>query len=152
MIEAAEEPGVITACNFEGREEMLFELHSEIELWEKSLNKYLEQKKKIFSRFYFVSNQALLDILSNGNNPEIVDGYLGDCFSGMKAVKFVETEWRPYRIWEGMVSKENEYVPFGDQFEFVGAVESYLCDLETKIMKVLRNIAEAAKPQQTIGR
>ena len=36
-----------------------------------------------------------------------------------------------------MVSKENEYVPFGDQFEFVGAVESYLCDLETKMMKVL---------------
>ena len=97
MIGAAEDPGVITACNFEGREEILFELHGEIELCEKSLNEYLEQKKKIFPRFYFVSNQALLDILSNGNNPEIVDGYLGDCFSGTKAVKFVETEWRPYR-------------------------------------------------------
>lgn len=97
MIGAAEDPGVITACNFEGREEILFELHGEIELCEKNLNEYLEQKKKIFPRFYFVSNQALLDILSNGNNPEIVDGYLGDCFSGTKAVKFVETEWRPYR-------------------------------------------------------
>ena len=97
MIVAAEDPGVITACNFEGREEILFELHGEIELYEKSLNEYLEQKKKIFPRFYFVSNQALLDILSNGNNPETVDGYLGDCFSRTKAVKFVETEWRPYR-------------------------------------------------------
>lgn len=145
MIEAAEEPGVITACNFEGREELLFELFSEIELCEKSLNEYLEQKKKIFSRFYFVSNQALLDILSNGNNPEIVNGYLGDCFSGMKSVDFVETEARPYRVCQGMISKENEYVSFGDHFEFVGAVENYLCDLETKVMKVLRNIVEAAK-------
>jgi len=25
-----------------------------------------------------------------------------------------------------MISKENEYVPFGDHFEFAGAVESYL--------------------------
>lgn len=98
MIEAADDPGVINACNFEGREELLFEMYSEIELCEKSLNNYLEQKKKVFSRFYFVSNQALLTILSNGNNPEIVNGYLGDCFNGMKCVKFVETEQRPYKI------------------------------------------------------
>ena len=145
MIEANEDLSVINACNHEGREERLFEMHSEIELCEKSLNNYLEQKKKVFSRFYFVSNQALLDILSNGNNPEIVDGYLGDCFSGMRSVKFIETEQRPYRSCEGMYSKEGEYVPFEQVFEFQGAVENYLCDLETKVMRVLRNIAEAAR-------
>ena len=145
MTEAAEDPSVINACNTDGREELLFEIYGEIELCEKSLNEYLEQKKKVFSRFYFVSNQALLDILSNGNNPEIVNGYLGDCFNGMKAVKFVESGPRPYKVSQGMISKENEYVDFGDQFEFVGAVENYLCDLETKMMKTLRNIAEVAK-------
>ena len=126
MIEAETEPGVIEACNYEGREELLFDMYSEIELCEKSLNNYLEQKKKVFSRFYFVSNQALLDILSNGNNPEIVNEYLGDCFNGMKCVKFVETESRPYKIAQGMISKENEYVPFKTNFEFNGAVENYL--------------------------
>jgi dynein heavy chain, axonemal len=40
-----------------------------LELCQKSLNEYLDTKKKIFPRFYFVSNVALLDILSNGNNP-----------------------------------------------------------------------------------
>jgi hypothetical protein len=34
---------------------------------QKSLNEYLDQKKKIFPRFYFVSNVALLDMLANGN-------------------------------------------------------------------------------------
>ena len=34
-----------------------------------SLPRYLEQKKKAFPRFYFVANQALLDILSNGAKP-----------------------------------------------------------------------------------
>ena len=37
---------------------------------------YLDTKKKIFPRFYFVSNVALLDILSNGNNPPRVMPYL----------------------------------------------------------------------------
>lgn len=56
MREAREEPGVITACLWEGREELLTNFFAEIELCEKALNEYLEQKKKIFARFYFVSN------------------------------------------------------------------------------------------------
>jgi len=56
MKEARDEPGVITACLWEGREELLTNFFAEIELCEKALNEYLEQKKKIFARFYFVSN------------------------------------------------------------------------------------------------
>ena len=37
---------------------------------------YLDMKKKIFPRFYFVSNVALLDILSNGNNPPKIMPYV----------------------------------------------------------------------------
>ena len=107
MTEAAEDPSVIDVCNTDGHEKLLFEIYGGIELCEKSLNEYLEQKK-VFSKFYFVSNQALLDILSNGNNSEIINGYLGDCFKGMKAVKFVETKQRPYRVSQGMISKENK--------------------------------------------
>lgn len=49
--------------------QVLQRLNEAIETCEKSLNDYLEQKKKAFPRFYFVANQALLDILSNGNRP-----------------------------------------------------------------------------------
>ena len=87
MREASEEPGVVAACKFEGRDELLHSFYQEIELCEKALNEYLEQKKKIFPRFYFVSNQALLDILSNGNNLEKVAEYLGDCFDGIKSLE-----------------------------------------------------------------
>jgi len=52
MREAREDNGVITACTFEGREELLKTFFLEIELCEKALNEYLEQKKKIFPRFY----------------------------------------------------------------------------------------------------
>lgn len=132
MREARDEPQVITACLWEGREELLTNFYAEIELCEKALNEYLEQKKKIFARFYFVANSALLDILSNGNNPEKVDEYLGDCFDGMLCLEFVRGPGIPYpsKRAKGMYSKEKEYVPFSGEFTMAGAVENYLCDLE----------------------
>jgi dynein heavy chain len=147
MREAREEPGVIAACTYEGREELLNNFSQEIELCEKALNDYLEQKKKIFARFYFVSNQALLDILSNGNNPEKVDEYLGDCFDGMKSLDFVKGPAipSPAKSAKGMWSKEGEYVLFTGIFTCNGAVENYLCDLERTMQVTLKDVLEAAK-------
>lgn len=118
MFEAREEPQVITACTWEGREELLTNFYVEIEMCEKALNEYLEQKKKIFARFYFVANSALLDILSNGNNPEKVDEYLGDCFDGMLCLDFVRGPGIPYpsKRAKGMFSKEKEKVEFYKEF------------------------------------
>lgn len=84
---------------------------------------YLEQKKKAFARFYFVSNQALLDILANGNDPLKVSYYLGDCFDGVATLNF-EKNLQTYRIASGMSSKEGEYVPFGEDYIIEGPVET----------------------------
>jgi len=147
MREAQAEPGVIEACTYEGREELLNNTYEEIEICEKALNEYLEQKKKIFARFYFVADQALLDILSNGNNPEKVDEYLSDCFDGMKRLEFVRGPGIPYpsKRAKGMYSNEGEYVPFETNFEAVGAVENYLNDLQTKMQVTLRDVLDLAK-------
>ena len=149
MNEASQNAKVVEACCTEGREELLKQLHDHIELCEKSLNglfglcfnyfclerningaaftfvsDYLEQKKKSFPRFYFVSNQALLDILSNGNNPFKVADYLGDCFDGIQTLDFDKVKDAKGRISKGMYSKEKEYVPFPVEFVADGAVES----------------------------
>jgi dynein heavy chain len=146
MREAREEPGVVVACTFEGREELLRGFLGEIELCERALRDYLGQKRKIFARFYFVSEQALLDILSNGNNPEKVDEYLADCFDGLKALDFVKGPGipSPAKSAKGMWSNEGEYVPFNGNFTCTGAVENYLCDLERKMQTTLGEVLEAA--------
>jgi dynein heavy chain len=145
MREARDEPMVVNACTADGREELLNTFNSEIETCEKALNDYLQAKKKIFARFYFVSDQALLDILSNGNNPEKVDEYIGDCFDGLKCVKFLPEGPRPYKTCVGMHAKDQEFVPFSTNFAFVGVVENYLCDLEAKMISTLKEILDAAK-------
>lgn len=145
--EACDEPQVVAACVHEGREELLVNFFKEIELCEKALNEYLEQKKKIFARFYFVSNPALLDILSNGNNPEKVDEYLGDCFDGMKGLDFVKGPGEPVpaKSAKGMFSKDGEYVPFSKVFTMAGPVEYYLCDLERMMQSTLQEVLENSK-------
>lgn len=43
-----------------------------LSLCEKALAEYLDTKRLAFPRFYFISSADLLDILSNGTNPQLV--------------------------------------------------------------------------------
>lgn len=146
MRDAVENPGVVEACTAEGREEQLNSFNNDIETCEKALNAYLEEKKKVFPRFYFLSNQSLLDILSNGNNPVKVDEQIGNCFDGLRNLQFLKEGPEPYKTALGMYSKDGEeYVEFYTPFVCQGAVENYLCDLETKMQTTLKEILDTAK-------
>ena len=85
-------------------------MSAKIKKCEKALNDYLEQKKKIFPRFYFLSNQSLLTILSNGQNPPKVCEFIGDCFDGLKTLRFCPpaNPGEFSRIAVGMYSKDDE--------------------------------------------
>lgn len=87
MVSAHESPLIIDNCT-DAKKESLIEMSLKIKKCEKALNDYLEQKKKIFPRFYFLSNQSLLTILSNGQNPPKVCEFIGDCFDGLKTLRF----------------------------------------------------------------
>ncbi|OXB72392.1 UNVERIFIED_CONTAM: hypothetical protein H355_012864 [Colinus virginianus] len=144
MFAASQQPNIVDSCQYEGRFELLLKLQETIESCEKALSDYLEQKKKAFARFYFVSNQALLDILASGTAPLKVCYYLGDCFDGIKMLNF-EKDPVNARIACGMYSKENEYVPFGEDYHLEGPVETYLSNLELHVRKQLHDILEVAK-------
>ncbi|KAF4691102.1 hypothetical protein FOZ60_016205 [Perkinsus olseni] len=144
MVDASQSSNAVEICCAEGREEVLHRLNEAIEACEKSLNDYLEQKKKAFPRFYFVANQALLDILSNGNRPLKVAEYLGDCFDGVKSLNF-EKDPVNGRIGTGIISKDKEYVPFYEDVVLEGAVETYLTNLESHIRCTLRDILDNAR-------
>jgi dynein heavy chain len=145
MRDAVENAGVVEACLADGREEQLNGFYQDIETCEKALNAYLEEKKKVFPRFYFLSNQSLLDILSNGNNPVKVDEQIGNCFDGLRNLKFLKEGPEPYKTALGMYSKDgDEFVEFPTPFTCTGAVENYLCDLENKMISCLKEILENA--------
>jgi dynein heavy chain len=49
----------------------------------KALEAYLEEKRKNFPRFYFLSNPDLLSLLSNQSDPKKVEIHLNKCFDGI---------------------------------------------------------------------
>ena len=50
----------------------LNDMNLKLEEIQKSLDMYLETKRQIFPRFYFLSNDDLLEILGQSKNPEAV--------------------------------------------------------------------------------
>lgn len=71
-------PNVVKGTNKQGLVETLDSLQKDLIICEKALAEYLETKRLAFPRFYFVSSADLLDILSNGNQAELVIRYFSN--------------------------------------------------------------------------
>lgn len=106
-------------------------------LCEKALNDYLETKRLAFPRFYFVSSADLLDILSNGNAPELVARHLTKLYDSLAKLVFIKGT----KLAEKMLSKENdELVAFKTQCDCSGKVEIWLNRLTNEMRKTLHDL------------
>ena len=103
-----------------------------------SLSQYLESKRKKFPRFFFLSNDELLEILSETKEPLKVQRHLKKCFEGIDALKF-DNEKKIH----GMISPEEEYVEFLREINpsaAKGCVEEWLGEVEDEMTKCLKDV------------
>ncbi|XP_075759566.1 dynein axonemal heavy chain 9 isoform X2 [Pelodiscus sinensis] len=125
--DAEKTPNVVEATNKPGLSERLEEIQSRLALCEKALAEYLDTKRLAFPRFYFISSADLLDILSSGTNPQLVQRHLPKLFDNVAQVEFqVDAEGGPTSTGLGMYSKEEEYVGFSEPCDCSGQVEVWL--------------------------
>ena len=130
------------ACNEEGVFKLLEETQHKLELCEKSLANYLEQKRRIFPRFYFVSTSDLLDILSNGNQPDKVNFHMPKIIAAVDHLDLepgATSSDRPTATgFESCVGVE--HIDFGKPLKITGRVEFYLQDIQDRLIESLRTI------------
>ena len=72
MTRLYKDSNALRGTHHEGLLELLNQMNTTLESIQKQLDMYLETKRQCFPRFYFLSNDDLLEILGQSKNPEAV--------------------------------------------------------------------------------
>ncbi|NXM72263.1 DYH9 protein, partial [Serilophus lunatus] len=143
--EVQKTPNVVEATNKPGLSQQLEDIQSRLSLCEKALAEYLDMKRLAFPRFYFISSADLLDILSNGTNPHLVQRHLSKLFDNLAKMKFqLDSEQKATKVGLGMYSREEEYVTFSEPCDCSGQVEVWLNRLLDTMRATVRDEMTAA--------
>ncbi|KAF5218447.1 dynein heavy chain [Trypanosoma cruzi] len=102
-----------------------------------SLERKLEEKRCAFPRFYFLSNDDLLDILAKVKTPELIMPHMLKMFDGIKTLSFLESNDITH-----LVSMEGERVELiNKSIKARGPVEVWIGMLEREMFATLRKHA-----------
>jgi dynein heavy chain len=147
MMKASEIGSVTGCCSNELIRSTLPILFGELEKCQKSLEGYLEQKRKKFPRFYFVSNPVLLLLLSKGSDPYSIQPYYEKIFDSIHQVCH---DLRPggdkrkiIRI-KSKFGTEQEAVSLANPILADGNIEDWLSTLEKEMRMTMKGLCRQA--------
>jgi dynein heavy chain len=137
-----------SAANVPGLYEELEQLQGRQESCKKALVDFMDGKRRIFARFYFVSEADLLDILSNGSQPKKILKHVDKVLLATKQLKLDESKGgdRPTACGyvTGVGAEAMDYEP-GVPLE--GKVEIYFQDCLLAQKRTLRAHLGRAVPR-----
>ncbi|XP_069776188.1 dynein axonemal heavy chain 2 isoform X2 [Narcine bancroftii] len=158
MYRLVREPNALRGTHHPGLLDALNGINGKLEEIEKSLDMYLETKRQIFPRFYFLSNDDLLEILGQTRNPSAVQPHMKKCFDNIKTLKMQKVGTTNKMEAAGMFSADGEYVEFKQPILLDGPVEMLITASQiqwtTEVTKALISVKDLddKKPLRVIKR
>ena len=103
------------------------------------MEEFLETKRQIFPRFYFLSNDELLEILGQSKNARAVQPHMRKCFDAITGLEFGDQASGAIDIF-AMISPQGEKVQLTKNLKARGPVEEWLLEVQQSMKKSLHDL------------
>jgi len=148
-------PYAMEALNIDNLQRTLERLANLMTVIQKALGAYLEKQRNDMSRFYFLGDDDLLEIIGNASEPGKVLPHLGKMFASLATCNSVPCEEEGVLTkFDAMISKDGEKVPLDDPITVTHkmSVKDWLKELEngmhTTLAKLLNTAVTEARSAQ----
>ncbi|XP_053163841.1 dynein axonemal heavy chain 14 isoform X5 [Hemicordylus capensis] len=142
MKRTEQNPNALKATTTVGVLEQMQTNNAHLEKIQKALEDYLEVKRMVFPRFYFLSNAELLEILADSKNPDAVQPHLVKCFANIRKMYIRSQEQRPPVVIM-IRSAEGEILLIPKAVRVRGPVEQWLGNVESAMYYMIQRFISA---------
>jgi dynein heavy chain 1, cytosolic len=148
MRRIASKPYAMEVLNIDNLQRTLERLGNLMGVIQRALGEYLTKQRSDFSRFYFLGDDDLLEIMGNSGEPGKVLAHVGKMFSGIAGARLVSTQLpEGVRVrLDAMVSKDGEFVELNEPIDIKEDtnVKDWLKSLEDRMHSTLALLLEKA--------